>query len=115
MQGLVNEERVDSFNLPVYHPSLGEFEKLIKRNPNFSIERKDMFTHPLMHKVYCAKFWAGLFRAATEGLFEQHFGSQQVVDQIFKYYSRKLEQNISFIMEGKTHDRIQLCIILKRN
>ncbi|KAJ4707001.1 S-adenosylmethionine-dependent methyltransferase [Melia azedarach] len=113
--GLISEEKVDSFNLPIYYPSLGEFETLIKRNANFSIEKKHMFTNPLMQKAYCAEFWAGLLRAGLENLFQQHFGSLQVVDQIFKYYSRKLEQNISFIMEGKSHDRIELCIILKRN
>ncbi|KAJ4707002.1 S-adenosylmethionine-dependent methyltransferase [Melia azedarach] len=113
--GLISEEKVDSFNLPIYYPSLEEFETLIKRDANFSIERKNVFTNPLMHKAYCAEFWAGLLRAALESVFQQHFGSPHVVDQMFKYYSRELEQNISFIMEGKTHDRIELCIILKRN
>ncbi|KAJ4707022.1 S-adenosylmethionine-dependent methyltransferase [Melia azedarach] len=112
--GLLSEEKVDSFNFPVFFPFVGEFEKLIRRNGNFSIERMDMFTHPLIHKAQSAEYWVPLFRASFEGLFLKHFG-EQVVDQIFNHYSKKLEQNISFALNGITHEEIELFIVLKRN
>ncbi|KAJ4707021.1 SAM dependent carboxyl methyltransferase [Melia azedarach] len=112
--GLLSEEKVDSFNFPVFFPFVGEFEKLIRRNGNFSIERMDMFTHPLIHKAQSAEYWVPLFRASFEGLFLKHFG-EQVVDQIFNHYSKKLEQNISFALNEITHEEIELFIVLKRN
>ncbi|XP_039170968.1 loganic acid O-methyltransferase-like [Eucalyptus grandis] len=37
--GLLSEEKIHSFNLPLYHPTLAEMEALVKRNGHFNIER----------------------------------------------------------------------------
>nr|AMB61020.1 loganic acid O-methyltransferase-like protein [Lonicera japonica] len=39
--GLINEERVDMFNVPLYFPSAQEMELLINMNTHFSIERME--------------------------------------------------------------------------
>ncbi|KAH9675611.1 putative S-adenosylmethionine-dependent methyltransferase [Citrus sinensis] len=112
--GLIAEEKVDSFNVPMYYPFLGELMGHIKRNKNFSIEIMNTFTHPLVHMVYSAEFWASLSRAAFGGLVGQHFG-YQFVDRIFNYYSTKLAENMSSICDGKTQGKIELFVLLRRN
>ncbi|XP_038703665.1 loganic acid O-methyltransferase-like isoform X2 [Tripterygium wilfordii] len=38
-EGSVSEGKLDSFNLPIYNPTVQEFKALIESNPCFSIER----------------------------------------------------------------------------
>ncbi|KAJ4707009.1 S-adenosylmethionine-dependent methyltransferase [Melia azedarach] len=112
--GLISEEKLDSFNLSLYFPFYGEFEALIRRNENFTIERMDKFTNPTRKMVSSAEFYSSHMRAGFEGLVKEHFGDQ-FVEPIFNYYSTKLEENIGSILDAEIHDKIELLVLLKRN
>ncbi|KAJ6684312.1 S-ADENOSYL-L-METHIONINE:CARBOXYL METHYLTRANSFERASE FAMILY PROTEIN [Salix viminalis] len=49
--GVISEEKLDSFNLPLYYSSSKEIEEIIKANGNFSIERMDSLSHNIWKNV----------------------------------------------------------------
>ena len=118
MQGIVSEEKVDMFNLPVYHMSDQELEAAVERNGCFSIERMESLP-PISttlqslvstrHKAQAISFHV---RAAMEDLIKAHFG-EEILDQLFDSYSKKLEQEYSLIESAGT-SALNLCAVLKR-
>ncbi|KAL9381295.1 hypothetical protein Peur_026952 [Populus x canadensis] len=51
--GVISEEKVDSFNLPLYYSSSKEIEEIIKVNGNFSIEIMDSLSHQIQYRSFC--------------------------------------------------------------
>lgn len=117
-KGIVSEEKVDMFNLPVYHMSDQELEAAVERNGCFSIERMESLP-PISttlqslvstrHKAQAISFHV---RAAMEDLIKEHFG-EEILDQLFDSYSKKLEQEYSLIESAGT-SALNLCAVLKR-
>lgn len=119
MQGIVSEEKVDMFNLPVYHMSPKELEMSVERNGCFSIERMERIPSPVASleslgsthdKAQAISFH---IRAVTEELIKAHFG-EEIVDQLFDLYSKKLEEEYSVIESAGTSSVLSLCAVLKR-
>ncbi|KAJ0037820.1 hypothetical protein Pint_22196 [Pistacia integerrima] len=79
-QGLVEEAKVDSFNLPFYFATKQEMELLIQRNGCFKIERMEQMDRPMrdISRPTVEKF-ASLMRAGFEGIVKQHFGSDELI------------------------------------
>lgn len=115
LQGIVSQEKVDMFNLPLYFISAQELEAIIERNGCFSIEKMEIL-HPTItaqslistpHKGQAISFH---IRAATAGLIKAHFG-EEILDQLFDSYSRKVEDEYSLIVSAIT---LNYCAVLKR-
>ncbi|KAJ6684310.1 hypothetical protein OIU85_007948, partial [Salix viminalis] len=85
--GVVSEEKLDSFNLPLYYSSSKEIEEIIKANGNFKL--------------------------FFQGLLEDHFG-REVAEKTFENFETKLDENFS-IIDGAAHEHIDHFILLKRN
>ncbi|XP_031263706.1 loganic acid O-methyltransferase-like isoform X1 [Pistacia vera] len=90
-RGLVEEAKVDSFNLPLYFATKQEIELLIQRNGCFKIKRMEQMerlmgdiTRPTVEK------FALLMRAGFEGIIKQHFGSHEFIEELFNHYTDKL-------------------------
>ncbi|XP_037496972.1 LOW QUALITY PROTEIN: probable S-adenosylmethionine-dependent methyltransferase At5g38100, partial [Jatropha curcas] len=47
--GVISEEKVDTFNLPLYYSSPKELEEIIKRNGHFSIENLHVSGRPVKY------------------------------------------------------------------
>ncbi|CAN6577857.1 unnamed protein product [Malus baccata var. baccata] len=110
-KGIVDEEKVDSFNLPMYCMSPGEVEAVVGRNGCFSMERIEnlpAFVPP--DNVSKAKLLATHMRAAMEGVIKQHFG-EEILDEIFDLYRKKIEEQSSIFDAGKS---ISFLVVLKR-
>ncbi|GMP59396.1 hypothetical protein CsSME_00022685 [Camellia sinensis var. sinensis] len=111
--GMINEDEVDSFNLPLYTTSPKEMTKLVERNGCFSIERMVVSdTRPnndgptnvptiLMH-----------FRVGLEGIFIKHFGSK-IFEELFERTLNKSAE-ISSMLESRCVKGTQLFLVLKR-
>ncbi|GMP59380.1 hypothetical protein CsSME_00022673 [Camellia sinensis var. sinensis] len=112
--GMINEDEVDSFNLPLYiTTSPKEMTKLVERNGCFSIERMEVSdTGPkndgppnlpaiLMH-----------YRVILEGIFTKHFGSK-IFDELFERTLNKSAE-ISSMLESSCVKGTQLFLVLKR-
>ncbi|KAK6279815.1 hypothetical protein POUND7_020082 [Theobroma cacao] len=115
-EGLVSEDKVDSFNLPRYNPTPRELEGLIKINACFSIERmKRIF--PSKTKLAMASdngVVISHLRAVWEGILKEHFGAE-IIDELFGRLLRKLEESSPFTQRLKHEHMIELFVLLKRN
>jgi indole-3-acetate O-methyltransferase len=109
---VISEEKVDTFNLPVYLSSAKELEEIIKNNGHFCIERLNRLNHPMMKMK--VEFHISLFRALYQGLLEAHFGRDDV-DKIFEYLAKKLAENYDSVFNAANHQHVEHFILLKRN
>ncbi|KAG6743186.1 hypothetical protein NC652_038533 [Populus alba x Populus x berolinensis] len=112
--GVICEEKVDSFNLPLYYSSAKELEEIIKNNGHFCIERMNTLNHPMMKTKIDVRFAVSQFRAVFQGLLEEHFGRDDV-DKIFEYFAKKFAENYDSVFRGETHQHVDHFILLKRN
>ncbi|KAI3912789.1 hypothetical protein MKW92_046203 [Papaver armeniacum] len=114
--GIVEEAKVDSFNVPVYSTTPREMKKMIERNECFNIERiVDILPQENNLKGFSAQTYSDHTRAVMEGVIKLHFGcSDQTIDHLFQHlYPKKFEDTLANLMKsmGKT---IVLFIILRR-
>ncbi|MCD7452911.1 hypothetical protein HAX54_018586 [Datura stramonium] len=109
--GDIEEEEVDSFNIPVYITSPSEVKEAIIRNGSFSIEKLEILpkeTSPT--NGLTAKDASVHIRAITEGLIEEKIGPK-ILDKLFQLYVQKLEDAYLDLLSGEA---ISLFVALKR-
>ncbi|KAJ4835871.1 hypothetical protein Tsubulata_026067 [Turnera subulata] len=107
--GLINEEKVKAFNLPIYHPTTKELEVLLERNAYFSVERIESLPAYLFPSVQSN---TSFMRAAMEEVINQHFG-KEIVHSVFEFYAKKLSANyIDYIQKQRN---VFIVLILKRS
>ncbi|KAK4400003.1 Loganic acid O-methyltransferase [Sesamum angolense] len=88
--GRFSEAKVDSFNIPVYLPIPQEFKAIIERNDKYTIERMEVLDNPAgKHYLAGPKARAAYWRAASEGMLIDHFGSE-IIEELFDRYTKKL-------------------------
>lgn len=113
-QGLIDEEKVDSFNIPLYFPTAEELKAIIERNGCFSIERMDKLPDPpLMRLKPSPESVASQIRAVFEGVVKEHFG-YDLVDKIFNFFATTFAENFIFDELIKEHNKVNLFVLLKR-
>ncbi|KAJ4707015.1 S-adenosylmethionine-dependent methyltransferase [Melia azedarach] len=111
--GLLDEEKVDSFNLPLYTPTSKELQVIIERNECFTIEKMDILKNPMRNMKFHPQSGIRQLRAVLEGVIKAHFGSE-FVDQIFNYIATKIPESLFAIKENKQHSKVILFVLLKR-
>ncbi|XP_017984499.1 PREDICTED: probable S-adenosylmethionine-dependent methyltransferase At5g37990 isoform X3 [Theobroma cacao] len=95
--GMVSEAKVDTFNLPIYFTYPKELRQIIEENGCFSIERMEVLNIPKQHIVMPDLRQRMLYiRAILEPLIKNHFGNE-IIDQLFEIYSRKLSESSIFL------------------
>ncbi|CAN1796436.1 Probable S-adenosylmethionine-dependent methyltransferase At5g38780 [Linum perenne] len=114
--GVITEEEVDSFNLPIYMPPPQEFESAVAQNGQFTIVAAGM-TNPapwLTEGVHVDMVeYTSHIRAAMEGMFLCRFPTE-VVGLLFDRLAVKLSE-LSEEMESAYKDKIQAHFVLRRN
>lgn len=109
MQGTIEEEQVNTFNIPVFFPSPEHMETLIAKNGKFSIERMELSTlPPLVDIPLCV----AIVRSTMDGIFTKHFGSE-IANEIFKRFHEKLI-NYSDQLQAVVSAGINIILVLKR-
>uniref|UniRef100_M1AL51 Loganic acid methyltransferase n=1 Tax=Solanum tuberosum TaxID=4113 RepID=M1AL51_SOLTU len=113
MMGKLDESLVNSFNGPVYFPSIEDMTKVVEKNGCFSIEKIEL-TYPKSKLVdeADAKTLMINLRAVLEGLFINHFGSK-IAKEAFTRTILKSDE-ISAWMKINYKKACQLFIALKR-
>ncbi|KAK9272630.1 hypothetical protein L1049_003006 [Liquidambar formosana] len=111
-QGTISEEKVHSFNVPKFYPSMKELGEIIDRNGYFSIERMDTLIPPIPNSLPSAQTVTLTFRVIMEQLIKKHFGNE-IVEELFARFTKKLAENPVIFYE-KNHTNIDLFILLKR-
>ncbi|KAL4324714.1 hypothetical protein GQ457_11G005220 [Hibiscus cannabinus] len=112
--GLIEEEKVKSFNLPLYFPSAKELKALIEKNGRFSIESFDEITEQLksVAALPSAQHYISHVRAGFEGVIKEHFG-HEMVDELFAYYGNK-HLECGFVFGQNAAANTLIFMILKR-
>lgn len=87
-EGIIEEEKMETFNMPFYEPHIEEVRNVIQEEGSFDIiqlEWSDYFATECTNKIR-----ANSTRAVTESMLSSHFGSE-IIDELFK----RFEENIS--------------------
>ncbi|XP_051115922.1 loganic acid O-methyltransferase-like [Andrographis paniculata] len=108
-EGTVEKGDVDAFNLALYAPSIEEMKEVIEKNGCFEVERIELTTNDF--EVEATNI-AGLiinFRAALEGYFRGHFGSE-VTNKMFDKALEESDRVLS-VLRNSPHE---LFVALKR-
>ncbi|KAJ4717173.1 S-adenosylmethionine-dependent methyltransferase [Melia azedarach] len=103
--GVLGEEKVNSFNVPVYPATVTELDSIFRRNTNFSIEKMKKFAQP-MKTPLTPEGYALAVRAGSDGLIRNHFGDE-FEEQIFNHFKAKVEPNFSKFLEVHWSNRGQ--------
>ncbi|XP_062027511.1 loganic acid O-methyltransferase-like [Rosa rugosa] len=110
-KGVVSEEKVDSFNIPVYSMSTKELAAAVERNGCFSIEMvADLLVPRVDDTSSMPQLIASHIRAGMEGILKQQFG-EELLDELFNLYREKCEEHISTTNTGKP---VNFLVVLRR-
>ncbi|PIA38132.1 hypothetical protein AQUCO_02800049v1 [Aquilegia coerulea] len=109
-KGLLDEEKVDSFNLPLYIPTLEEFEEAMKCNEHFSIERFELLGLKSSGEIV-PETLSMHPRATMEGRISEHFGSE-ILNELFDLFTKKAAE-LGICNSGNRFDA-ELFVLLKR-
>uniref|UniRef100_A0ACD5YX55 Uncharacterized protein n=1 Tax=Avena sativa TaxID=4498 RepID=A0ACD5YX55_AVESA len=96
-EGLVEKEKLDSFNLPFYGPSMDEVKAVVEQSEQFDMNHIELFetnwdpyedpeSNHVHDTVQSGINVAKSVRAVMEPLFANHFG-ESVLDEIFKKFA----------------------------
>ncbi|KAL8160626.1 hypothetical protein V2J09_002163 [Rumex salicifolius] len=120
MQGLLNEEKLKSFNLQVYTPSTAQVKQVIEEEGSFIIDKEETFSVTFHDAIttsssptslhvdtpYTAKVITNTLRAGIENMLAAKLG-EDIMDTFF---SQLQEMVIYGLNNG--HDFAALCIAL---
>ncbi|XP_010552082.1 PREDICTED: probable S-adenosylmethionine-dependent methyltransferase At5g38780 isoform X1 [Tarenaya hassleriana] len=110
--GIIKEEKLESFNLPLYFPRFSELKEVIELNGCFSVEIMEEVKHPMEDMPLSDGFIASMHRAAIHGVIEEHFGGG-IIDELFDRFSKKSTRDHSIYSKASQKD-MQYFILLKR-
>ena len=106
MQGLIEENKMDTFNIPQYNPSPKELKLEIEKEGSFAINRLEVsevsWNIGADDNEFCPSdefkdggdYVARYMRAVAESLLVSHFG-EGVVDEVFRRYSNIITDRMS--------------------
>ncbi|XP_039146645.1 S-adenosyl-L-methionine:benzoic acid/salicylic acid carboxyl methyltransferase 3-like [Dioscorea cayenensis subsp. rotundata] len=122
-EGVLEEEKVNTFNMPFYAASKEEVQQVIQSEGSFYIEQMqilesnwdpfdDSDDDQAFDNVKSGHNVAKCIRAVLEPLLVGHFGKQAIVDQVFARYAHNVAmhllkektKHIVFILALKTKD-----------
>ena len=103
-QGLIEEDKMDSFNIPQYTPSPSEVKSEVLKGGDFSIDRLEVSA--VKWNDYDSEFnpsiafsddgynVANCMRAVAEPLLVNQFGNA-IIDEVFRRYRKIISDHIS--------------------
>ncbi|XP_059651732.1 benzoate carboxyl methyltransferase-like [Cornus florida] len=105
-EGLIDEAKVDSFNLPFHAPYKDEVKAIIHKEGSFTLDKLEVFEvdwdasdkdddkHFVFDKYRSGKLVASCIRAAMEPILASHFGDT-VIDKLFARFAHHVAENQS--------------------
>ncbi|CAI9108657.1 OLC1v1008318C1 [Oldenlandia corymbosa var. corymbosa] len=105
-EGLIEEEKLDSFNLRDYRPSVGELKHLVEMEGSFRIDRLEVYEiywngydegeiskHEKSQDVF-GYYIVKCMRAVVEPLLVHHFG-EEIIEEVFLRYKQIINDPMS--------------------
>ncbi|RLM55847.1 hypothetical protein C2845_PM10G06900 [Panicum miliaceum] len=104
VEGMVEKERLDSFNLPIYGPSIAEVTAVVKQSKLYDINHIQLFESNwdpyddsegdfVGDTVQSGINVAKCLRAVMEPLFARHFG-EYILDELFERYALNVAKHL---------------------
>ncbi|KAL2318777.1 hypothetical protein Fmac_032653 [Flemingia macrophylla] len=100
-EGLIEEEKVDSFDAPYYAPCLEEVKSEIEKEGSFVVEGHGAYEidwdcggSDLSPSLSRGERVARTIRAVVEPMLESHFGSH-IIDDLFRRHAQTVEDHLS--------------------
>ncbi|EEC80306.1 hypothetical protein OsI_22344 [Oryza sativa Indica Group] len=104
-EGIVEKGKLESFNIPIYGPSIDEVKTVITRNKLFCIDHIELFEsnwdpyddleHDGMHiSPHRGMNVAKCIRAVSEPLLASHFG-EYILDKLFQRFAQIVERHLA--------------------
>ncbi|KAK7376781.1 hypothetical protein VNO80_02197 [Phaseolus coccineus] len=106
-QGVLEEEKVDSFNAPYYAPCMEEVKREIEKEGSFMVEEQDAYeiewdggmelqSNSAKGTLSSSKGKrvSRTIRAVLESMLESHFGSH-IMDELFRRFEELVEDHLS--------------------
>uniref|UniRef100_A0A453PU45 Benzoate carboxyl methyltransferase n=1 Tax=Aegilops tauschii subsp. strangulata TaxID=200361 RepID=A0A453PU45_AEGTS len=117
-EGLVEKEKLDSFNLPLYGPSMEEVKAVVEQSQQFRMNHIKLFEtnwdpyddsegNDVHDSVQSGINVSKSLRAVMEPLFASHFG-ESVLDKLFKKFAYNVEVHLE--MEKTKYSVITLSL-----
>ncbi|KAF7827712.1 putative S-adenosylmethionine-dependent methyltransferase At5g37990 [Senna tora] len=110
--GMISEEKVDSFNLPLFFSPIKGVKQIVERNEFFSIETMEALDLENFYAFPNANIFVSIFRAALEDLIEKHFGGA-IIDDLFDRFTQKVLE-FPEILNPNKFKLVMLFVLLKR-
>ncbi|XP_060181959.1 probable caffeine synthase MTL3 [Lycium barbarum] len=100
IEGLIAEDKLAKFNLPLYAPSIKEIKQIIGKGGSFKLLHLETFKlkrdsnmaekeeATLFDEKSRAAYIAGNMRAVQEPILVEHFG-EEIMDELFERYGKK--------------------------
>ncbi|KAK6153993.1 hypothetical protein DH2020_013632 [Rehmannia glutinosa] len=96
-KGVIDEEKVDAFNVPCYFSSPQELEQVINQNGRFNIEMMESLPKIKVPNISSIpQRVCGTIRAVTEELIKEHFG-REILDEVFGLFQEKIVKALEHI------------------
>ncbi|XP_050365343.1 probable jasmonic acid carboxyl methyltransferase 2 [Argentina anserina] len=119
LDGLIEEEKLDTFNLPYYAPTMDEVKEVIEAEGSFTLQNLEVFrndwdsyikqTNSSFDKKSRAAILSTDIRAVGEPILASHFG-EETMDDLF----RRFEEDVLDHMEKENCQFINLVISLTK-
>ncbi|KAL0682611.1 hypothetical protein Bca4012_049459 [Brassica carinata] len=110
-QGVIEQDKVDSFSTPLYFAEESELKQIIEENGRFTIEAFEDIIHAKGEFTLDPKVLAVSCRASFGTFLSQHFG-EQVFTKVFDLIEAKLRQEIPRLLNAKPG--MQYLIVLRK-
>ncbi|CAE5963374.1 unnamed protein product [Arabidopsis arenosa] len=116
-QGLISEEHVDTFNIPIYSASPEEVTVLVERNGCFTVESMELMDPTAWRlkrpmNVEDVRHWMVCIKATMGSLFINHFG-EHLLDDVFDRLTAKLV-GLTEKIESSYREEVMLFFALQR-
>ncbi|KAK4835889.1 hypothetical protein QYF36_015812 [Acer negundo] len=112
--GLIDKDKLDSFNVPHYSPSPEEVKEVIKKEGSFAIELLETYATEVGDKNIWnggAKDFSHALRSLTESMISHHFGIE-IIDKLYDKVTDILVQD--FATQIEPIKDTSLIVVLKR-
>ncbi|OMO76193.1 SAM dependent carboxyl methyltransferase [Corchorus olitorius] len=112
-QGLIDEEKLDSFNAPIHTPSQDEVEELVKKEGSFTIEFIELLDIDLVGVWSSPEAKAKNVRAFSEPLISHQFGDKNVMDKLYDKVTQMVIEDYK-MQKPETMKNVSLVAVLKK-
>lgn len=112
VQGLVEQEKVDAYNVPFYAPSIQEMEEEVRREGSFRLDHVQTYEINLSSSGDAkedGRTVSMAIRAIQESMLSHHFGAD-IVDALFHRYTELVTES----MEREDVKSVQIGVVLTK-